>query len=440
MPPHYLLLTAGTAGDLYPFLGLAKALQAMGRELLLIGPEFHRSAVEQAGVPFVGLGTERDYLDVVENPDVWHPRRGWAVLFRDYARMLVQGAQAVQAHAQPEVADASGAAPSPRELIVISHPLTLPGAALARDLGTVARLVNVALAPSNLRTLRDPLMWGPLRVPRWVPPAARRIAWRLIERHMIDPATVPALNAARQQLGAAPVGGFVPHIEAATDLTVTLFPPWFAPTQPDWPRPLVEGEFPLYDPHHSDAAASEPLPAPLQAFLDSGAPPLAFTPGSGHAHARAYFDAALDACARLGERALLLTRFRHQVPERLPAHALWLPYVPLAALLPRVRVLVHHGGIGTTAQALHAGTPQLVVPFAYDQFDNAARVQALGVGHSLPARRASGRRMARALAALLASPTLSQRTAAVAARFADAPGLAALCAVIEQRVPATPRR
>lgn len=392
----------------------------MGRELVLVGPEFHRSVVELAEVPFVGLGTDRDYLDVVENPDVWHPRRGWSVLFRDYRRMVVQGAQALRSlTADPSRPD--------RALIVISHPLALPAVALMREGGAKLHVVNVALAPSNLRTLHDPLMWGPLRVPSWVPMRWRRAAWGLIEGHMIDPATVPEVNAARREFGAAPIAHFVSHLEGTPDLTLTLFPAWFGATQADWPRPLIEGSFPLYDPH-----SEAPLSAATRAFLDQGPPPIVFTPGSGHAHARAYFEAALDACARLGERALLLTRFDHQVPAPLPEGALWLPYVPLASLLPYVRALVHHGGIGTTAQALRAGTPQVVVPFAYDQFDNGARVQALGVGQVLPARRASGRRLAAALATLITSPSVRPEAAAVAARFAEAPAAGMLCAMVER--------
>ena len=69
--------------------------------------------------------------------------------------------------------------------------------------------------------------------------------------------------------------------------------------------------------------------------------------------------------------------------RRLPPGALHLPYVPFSALLPRLSGLVHHGGIGTSAQALAAGIPQLVVPFAHDQFDNAARLRRLGVAVSL---------------------------------------------------------
>ena len=88
----------------------------------------------------------------------------------------------------------------------------------------------------------------------------------------------------------------------------------------------------------------------------------------------------MQAAQRLGRRAVLLTPHREQVPASLPPDMLWLPYVPLRTLLPRAAALVHHGGIGTTAEALRAGVPQVIVPLAYDQFDNAARVEALAAG------------------------------------------------------------
>jgi len=106
---------------------------------------------------------------------------------------------------------------------------------------------------------------------------------------------------------------------------------------------------------------------------------------------------------------------------------LWQDYVPLRALLPQAAALIHHGGIGTTAEALRAGTPQLVVPLAHDQFDNGARVTALGVGASLPAGRLNERRLVRALDDLLAAPGLAARTRAVAARFPPGGGIDKVC-------------
>jgi rhamnosyltransferase subunit B len=110
---------------------------------------------------------------------------------------------------------------------------------------------------------------------------------------------------------------------------------------------------------------------------------------------------------------------------------LWQDFVPLRRLLPQAAALIHHGGIGTTAEALRAGTPQLVVPLAHDQFDNAARVTALGVGAALPAARLDEQRLVRRLGALLAAPGLATRTRAVAARFTPQTGVDRMCAALD---------
>jgi rhamnosyltransferase subunit B len=152
-----------------------------------------------------------------------------------------------------------------------------------------------------------------------------------------------------------------------------------------------------------------------------------FTHGTGNTQAAAYFRHACAAAALLGRRAVFLTPHREQVPADLPPSMLWQDYVPLRALLPHAAALIHHGGIGTTAEALRAGTPQLVVPLAHDQFDNGARVTALGVGASLPAGRLNEDRLVRALGHLLAAPGLDERTRAVAARFPPGGGIDKMC-------------
>jgi UDP:flavonoid glycosyltransferase YjiC (YdhE family) len=84
-------------------------------------------------------------------------------------------------------------------------------------------------------------------------------------------------------------------------------------------------------------------------------------------------------------------------------------YVPFADLLPRLAAFVHHGGIGTTSQALRAGVPQLIRPMAYDQLDNSRRAQKLGVAIELLPSRYDAERAAEALDRLLRDSALRQR-------------------------------
>jgi len=152
----------------------------------------------------------------------------------------------------------------------------------------------------------------------------------------------------------------------------------------------------------------------LEEFLSSGAPPIVFTPGTGHQHAARYFNTALKALKRLGRRGLFITPHAAQLPDSLPSSVMWQAHVPFASLLPRAAVVVHHGGIGITADAFRAGTPQLIVPFAYDQFDNGFRAKRLGVAEVLLAKRLSVGRMQKRLAHLLADQNVIQACSTIA--------------------------
>jgi UDP:flavonoid glycosyltransferase YjiC (YdhE family) len=127
-----------------------------------------------------------------------------------------------------------------------------------------------------------------------------------------------------------------------------------------------------------------------------------------------------------------LTRFREQLPSALLASVRHFAYLPLGQLLPRAAALVHHGGVGTVSQALAAGVPQLIRPVAYDQPDNALRVQQLGVGDWLSPRAFRAPAVARKLHRLLNSPDVAQRCRTSACRLAGVEALTETCRMVEQ--------
>lgn len=315
--------------------------------------------------------------------------------------------------------------PENEACVMLTHPLAVPAAAIARTKRPKLRIAAFYLAPSNLRSVHDPLTMGPLKIPRWLPHGIRHALWRLLDKRMIDPAALPGLNALREEYGLPKVAHFLDHVHAVPDLSITLFPDWFAAAPPDWPQPLYKAYFQLYDPLQGQA-----LPAPLRDFLDQGERPIVFTPGSGNLHAHDYFVQAQQAAGQLNRRAIFLTPYREQIPQQLPDTIYWQDYVPLSSLLPQVALLVHHGGIGTTAEALRAGVPQLVVPLAYDQFDNAARVERLGVGKSLSLRAVRRGEFTHTLRALLESAEVVWNCQDIADRFTKRDNESALCEAI----------
>lgn len=391
-------------------LALALALRDAGHRVSFLAPDLHEPIVAATGLAFHRLPVDPAVLD---DPGLWDARKGFGVVWR---------ATRAAAGRLPAFVETL---PSAEPCVLLVHPLALPEADLCRAARPDLRIACAYLAPSNLPTVHDPLVLGPRRIPPWVPLALRRWLWRSAGQRLIDPVALPDLNAERRERGLPHVRSLLSWMFTVPDLSIALFPEWFARTQPDWPQPLLRAGFLLYDPDPDRAADHE-----LARFLDAGHAPIAFTPGTGNRQAARFFDCALAAARALGRRAIFLTPHREQLPADLPAGVLWRDYVPLAALLPRVAALVHHGGIGTTAEALHTATPQLVVPFAHDQFDNAARVEALGAGLVLPAARLDAARLERSLGRLLSSAEIAAQCESAALRFGAGDALASVCAAL----------
>ena len=186
----------------------------------------------------------------------------------------------------------------------------------------------------------------------------------------------------REGLGPAPthplLGAWSPHGNLA------LFPEAFAPRQRDWPERLQTIGFPL-----DDDDGSGGLPVDVERFVPEGPPPVVFTLGSAVSESETlFFRDAYAAVKDTGARAVFVSGAKHLgVPDEAFAdpNVRVVAYAPYSALFPRAKVVAHQCGIGTTAQALAAGVPQLCVPFAHDQPNNAARVARLGLGAVVPA-------------------------------------------------------
>jgi UDP:flavonoid glycosyltransferase YjiC (YdhE family) len=168
-----------------------------------------------------------------------------------------------------------------------------------------------------------------------------------------------------------------------------------------------------------------------QAFLDDGPPPIAFTPGTANRESGRFFQTAVDVCQMLGRRGVLLTKFPEQLPTALPPTMVALSFEPLRTLLPRCAAFVHHGGIGSSSQGLAAGVPQLVRPLAFDQPDNAARLERLGVAEVLGPRAFTTQRASAALERLLTDMAVAERCTELAARCDGGAARRAACDVLE---------
>jgi len=410
---NVLLAPFVSAGDVHPFIGLGKALRARGHQVTVAANAFFGEQVQREGLDFVSVETKDKYLTISQ---VSGSRRPWASFRGGVQRSVAPLMRRIYRFIGERYQDGN--------TVVVAAGFMF-GARIAQEkLGV--RLATVHLQPCSFRSLYQSPRLPRLPLRYWYPKMVKRGFYRVMEAGG-DYVLGPVVNGFRGELGLPPVGRLIFHWWNSPQMVLGLFPDWFAPRQPDWPPQTRLSGFPLADPDSSTEVLAE-----AEEFVQAGQPPIVFTPGSLVGHRAQFFDASLEACRRLGRRAIFLTRFVEQLPQPLPPTVRHFPYVPLARLLPRCAAVVHPGGIGTIAQAIAAGIPQLLVPIAYDQPDNAWRAEQLGVACRLVPRRYRGDTAAVALKKLLNSEKVRDCCRLLAPRCDGPRALQEACVAIEQ--------
>ncbi len=411
-----LLTTFGSLGDLHPYLALARGLQAHGARPVIGTSAFYREMVERRGLAFVPIRPDVPAPQEMQRVavDLMDARKGTATVVREMTMPWVRESYA-DTLAAAEDAD-----------LLISHILTFATPLVAETRGIP--WVSVVLQPMLFFSAYDP---PALPLFQWVnrlPFNPGPGFWRGMRRGAMLTARqwYGELRALQRDLG-RPTNQDPLFETWSPWLTLALFSPHFAPPQPDWPPHTVATGFPFLD-----LPEEEVLPPHLDAFLDDGPPPIVFTLGSSAVWTPGSFYAeSIEAAQRLGRRALLLAG--PQAAERmlaLPEGILAVDYAPHAAIFPRAAAIVHQGGIGTTAQALRAGKPTIIVPFAHDQFDNARRSERLGLGLTMARDRYTAASATRTLHRLLSNPDISRRANQFGRVIRAEDGVATACAAV----------
>jgi UDP:flavonoid glycosyltransferase YjiC (YdhE family) len=399
MTPHRIIIgTFGTFGEVQPAFAVASALRERGHEIVVLAPAVYEKSARALGFDFAPICSAEWHDAFIGQKLLWHPDFGYPLLARGIAEMVEPMYEAVVAHHQPG-----------RTVLVLSWMFL--GGRVARDALQIPT-VTLHPYPAIFRDRAEPPVIPPLplakNAPRW------NGAWFRAVDLMMDHLLARAVNRLRTRLGLPRVTRLMHEWIHSPDCVIGLFPEWFAPIQRDWPKQTVLTGFPLYD-----AGNETPLSPGLVDFLESGSPPLVFFRGTGIRHAAKFFDAAIEICRTSGRRGVLLSSFAENFKAALPLFIHTEAYAPFSLLLPRAAAFFHHGGIGSTGQALAAGTPQVVFPSAFDQSDNAARIERLGTGVVIAPRKFNARTGAAALERVLGDD-FARACAEVKARFAYA--------------------
>jgi hypothetical protein len=216
-------------------------------------------------------------------------------------------------------------------------------------------------------------------------------------------------------------------------LVLAMFSSVLAKQQPDWIKNTVVTGFAFYDGDGKEGMVT----SKLQRFLDAGEPPIVFTLGSAVVTVPgAFYQESIRAVALLNRRAVLLIG-KNNPPDGLSEDIIAVDYISYSQLFPHACAIVHQGGIGTTAQALRAGRPTLIMPYTYDQPDNAARVKRLGTSRTIERKHYTGVRVAKELQALLENPNYATKAAEIGQVIQIENGVSIACDTIESRLSET---
>jgi rhamnosyltransferase subunit B len=401
-------------------MGLALGLKTRGHDVALATSELYKDRIETAGLEFRRLRPLAEPDDPQMLRQVLNSWSGPEYLIRtlllphladmyddmlratDAADFLISGEVVVAA---PLVAEKrrlpwAGAILAPFSFFSAHDPVALPFLPAPQLLTAAPTFIQRAVLSAARFVTRD---WG-----KPVADLRRSLGLRVSAHPLLDDRFSPFLNLA-------------------------LFSRVLGSPQPDWPPNTLQSGFVFHD---ADGSPANPQ---LEAFLREAPQPVTFTLGSTAVMDPGRFFEESVAAARLLDCRALLLMGKNPPPANLPigggsTKILVVDYAPYSQVFPRSSCVVHQGGVGTTAQALRAGIPQLIMPYAFDQPDNAARVVRLGVGDSISRWRFRGDRVARVLSRLLSTPGYRERARETGRRLNTEDGLGSACDAIEREM------
>jgi len=413
-----ILSNIGTFGDINPLIAIALELKRRGHAAVMAVPAVFEGKIRPLGLEFHAVRPDIDPRNTIMIEMVYDVKKGTERGLREFLFPALR-------QTYDDLLDAA-TRPQRADLLLLGE-LNYAGPLVAEVTGIP--WASYLLAPLSFFSAFDPPvlpMYPRLaRADRTVPGlgrAIKRLA-RFMSRKWPEP-----IYELRAELGLERGSNPLFDAKHSPSLVLALFSRMLGREQKDWPPHTKITGFCFYD---SDAGNAT-LPPHLEAFLAAGPAPVVFTLGSAAVMAAGKFYEY--SAKRLGVRAVLLigSDQRNRPPQALPETICVAEYAPFSVLFPRAALVVHQGGVGTTAQCLRAGKPMLIMPYSHDQPDNARRMRRLQVARVIQRDNYTPVRVARKLQAMLEEPLFAARAALVAERLSQEDGVASACDSLEE--------
>lgn len=418
-----LILTAGSRGDVQPFVALAQGLQSAGHEVVLSTASTFESFIAERGIRYAHMNDE--LLRLVDTAE------GKAALEGKGKMSLLKK---VQPMLRRMLDDAWAAAQAQRPDLLIYHPKTLGGYHIAEKLNRPAFMSLPLPLYTPTRAFPNPITPQNVRLGGLY----NRLSY-VVLRFALAP-YMGTINAWRQEaLNMPPLGRFASDTVRSSGQPVPVlysYSPQVVPTPADWPPHVAATGYWFLD----EQRDYHP-PADLQAFLGSGAPPVYVGFGSMAAtNPEEKARVVIQALEKSGQRGVIAAGWGGLKASDLPGNVFMIEHAPHDWLFPRVAAVVHHGGAGTTAAGLRAGKPTVICPFMGDQPFWGQRVYDLGVGpQPIPQKRLNADDLAEAIRAAVTDREMRRRAGTLGEAIRAEDGVGRAVQIIHQRagVPTT---
>jgi UDP:flavonoid glycosyltransferase YjiC (YdhE family) len=416
-----VLSNIGTLGDSNPLIAIALELKRRGHTPVMALPAVYESRIRPLGLEFHAVRPDIDPNNTILVEMIYDIKNGTERGLRDFLFPSLR-------QTYDDLLDAA-TKPARADLLLLGE-LNYAGPIVAEVTGIP--WASYVLAPLSFFSAFDPPVLPPYprlaRADRFVPGFGRvikRVA-RFVSRKWPEP-----IYQLRSELGLPRGANPLFDAKHSPSLVLALFSRVLGVEQKDWPANTLITGFCYYD---ADAG-NQALPPNLEKFISAGEPPVVFTLGSAAVLAAGnFYEVSARAAIKLGIRAVLLIGSdpRNQLKTKMPESICVAEYAPYSGLFNSASMVVHQGGVGTTAQCLRAGKPMLIMPFSHDQPDNARRMLRLKVGRIIARSNYTPFRIARRIQKMLAMPLLAKRAESVGRQLAKEDGVRTACDALEE--------
>lgn len=329
--------TNGTDGDILPFIRIGKILKRKGHKVAIVTHGYYESKVKEADLDFIPLDTLVEYAKFInDNASMCVNPQGYITFLKknDLPRIL-PAYQKVKEYYEPNNTILLSKAPGFLSTI-IAEKLDIPRIVIYLAPGFVMSeefsIMVYDLLKDDIQKIRAELGLNT--------PYSWRKLWKSAEKY------------------------------------IGLWPEWFKAEHSFLHEEIEKIGFVV------DEKRDEEISDEITALLEKD--PILINSSSSSLYISSdFFTSTINACEELQQEAILVGRFKEFLPEKLPPQIHVYDQLPFGTLMPKVKAIIHHGGIGTTAQALASGLPQLLLAGGVDRPDNAMCVKQIGVGEYL---------------------------------------------------------